>query len=89
MAGEARCRRSRRPDRFRGPGAGPHRPFCRLISGSCATGAAASSPRLIELQAFPSLYGFQTLVADAYRDTYAIAPEWSAYLSGLNAESYA
>ena len=47
------------------------RPFCRLISASCATQHGRITPRLVELQAFPSLYGFQTALADAYRDTYA------------------
>ena len=46
------------------------------------------TPRLVELQAFPSLYGFQTALAEAYREAYQLRPEWSAYLSGLSHDSY-
>ncbi len=89
MAGEARAAAEAVvPDRFRGPGAGPHPAFLQVDFGLVRDEGGRITPRLVELQAFPSLYGFQTALADAYRDTYAIAPEWSAYLSGLNAESY-
>jgi hypothetical protein len=89
MAGEAgAAAEAVVPDRFRGPGAGPHPAFLQVDFGLVRDERGRITPRLVELQAFPSLYGFQTALADAYRDTYAIAPEWSAYLSGLNPESY-
>jgi hypothetical protein len=76
------------PDRFRGPGAGPHPAFLQVDFGLVADESGGVAPRLVELQAFPSLYGFQTALADAYRETYAIAPEWSAYLGGLDEHTY-
>ena len=47
------------------------------------------TPRLIELQGFPSLYGFQWLLEKEFRAHYpAIPGDWSPYFSGLTAESY-
>jgi hypothetical protein len=47
------------------------------------------APRLIELQGFPSLYGFQWLLDKEYRAHFpAIPADYSPYFSGLNLESY-
>ncbi|HEX5760676.1 MAG TPA: hypothetical protein VF121_15925 [Thermoanaerobaculia bacterium] len=46
-------------------------------------------PQLIELQAFPSLYGFQWLLDRVYREHYDIAPGLTTYFDGLDEESYA
>ena len=47
------------------------------------------APRLIELQGFPSLYGFQWLLDKEYRAHFpAIPADFSPYFSGLTAESY-
>ena len=47
------------------------------------------TPRLIELQGFPSLYGFQWLLEKEFRAHYpAIPGDWSPYFSGSTAESY-
>jgi hypothetical protein len=50
-------------------------------------------PRLVELQAFPSVYGYQTELCAAYRDSYSFfqesgAPQLEVFLSGLNQETY-
>jgi hypothetical protein len=47
------------------------------------------TPRLIELQAFPSLYGFQFLLLGCMRRAFpAIPREWTSAFSGLKDESY-
>jgi hypothetical protein len=47
------------------------------------------TPRLIELQGFPSLYGFQWLLERAFRANFpAIPRDWTPYFGGLTAESY-
>lgn len=47
------------------------------------------TPRLIELQAFPSLYGFQLLLLHCIRKTFpAIPRDWTSAFSGLKDESY-
>jgi hypothetical protein len=45
-------------------------------------------PELIEMQGFPSLYGYQSLLDDATRTVYDIPAPFSAYYSGLNKTSY-
>lgn len=48
-------------------------------------------PQLIELQGFPSLYGFQWLLARSYREHFtegmaALPPQWSPYFVGSEEE---
>ena len=45
-------------------------------------------PKLIELQGFPSLYGFQSFLADCYQSSYNLPTDWDIYFSGLNKETY-
>lgn len=45
-------------------------------------------PRLIELQAFPSLYGFQWLLDQAFRRHFDIPASMSPYFSGLDERTY-
>ena len=45
-------------------------------------------PKLIELQGFPSLYGFQSFLGDCYREAYDLPENMDVYFSGLNKESY-
>jgi hypothetical protein len=46
-------------------------------------------PRLIELQGFPSLYGFQWLLARAYEECHGLPPTLTPYFDGLDADRYA
>jgi hypothetical protein len=46
-------------------------------------------PRLIELQGFPSLYGFQWLLARAYEACHGLPPGLTPYFDGLDADRYA
>lgn len=46
-------------------------------------------PRLIELQGFPSLYGFQWLLEQGYRRHFADIPaDWTPYFNGLDVGGY-
>ncbi len=45
-------------------------------------------PKLIELQGFPSLYGFQSFLGDCYQEAYNLPDKRSIYFSGLNKDSY-
>ena len=44
------------------------------------------SPRLVEMQAFPSLYGFQAALAESYAHTFQL--NLPTFLSGLNRDTY-
>jgi hypothetical protein len=76
------------PNRFRGPGAGQRPMFVQVDFGLLRDSAGRIVPRLVELQAFPSLYGFQTALADAYREAFDIPAGVDSHLSGLTAEQY-
>ncbi len=45
-------------------------------------------PQLIEMQGFPSLYGFQDDISNAFRKFFAIPDNFSHLFSGLNSEKY-
>lgn len=45
-------------------------------------------PRLVEIQGFPSLYGFQLTMAQAYRDVYDLDPALRTILGGMDEAAY-
>ncbi len=46
-------------------------------------------PRLIELQAFPSLFGFQLLLLDCLRKAYPVIPRnWTSSFGGIKDDAY-
>ena len=45
-------------------------------------------PRLVEIQAFPSVYGYQAVLGNGYRACFELDPALGMYLSGLNERSY-
>jgi hypothetical protein len=45
-------------------------------------------PKLVEIQGFPSLYAFQPMLAQTYRDFYEFGNELSLFLGGLDSSSY-
>jgi hypothetical protein len=54
----------------------------------CAEGGRLV-PRLIELQAFPSLFGFQLLLLDCIRKAYPVIPRnWTSSFGGIKDEAY-
>ena len=45
-------------------------------------------PKLVELQAFPSLYAYQPVLAQAYIDVFGLDPRLRYFLSGLDPRRY-
>jgi hypothetical protein len=45
-------------------------------------------PRLVEIQAFPSVYGFQAVLCDAYRQAFDLPSGLGCFLGGLDEEGY-
>jgi hypothetical protein len=45
-------------------------------------------PKLVELQAFPSLYGYQAVSAQQYMDSYGLRKDLGIYLGGFDHDSY-
>ncbi|HEX7357776.1 MAG TPA: hypothetical protein VF270_08730 [Ignavibacteriaceae bacterium] len=64
-----------------------HPPFLQLDFAITKTGEKFL-PRLIELQAFPSLYGYQVYLNDIIRKHFDIPVGFHSYFSGLNKIAY-
>src|SRR5438128_8556702 len=65
-----------------------HPNFLVIDFGICAEGDRLV-PRLIELQAFPSLFGFQLLLLHCMRKAYpAIPRNWTSSFGGIKDEAY-
>ena len=45
-------------------------------------------PRLVEIQAFPSVYAYQSVLGCAYRETFVLDGELGTYLGGLSETGY-
>src|SRR5437588_10656408 len=70
------------------PRESPHPNFLVVDFGICTEGGRLV-PRLIELQAFPSLFGFQLLILDCYRAAYpAIPRDWTSSFGGIKDDAY-
>lgn len=76
------------PDRFHGPNAEALPTFLQVDFGLVRGASGAIEPRLVELQAFASLYGFQLAVAEAYREAFSLDPSHGIFLGGLQAREY-
>ena len=76
------------PDAFRVPNCPPLPLFVQADFGIARGAQGEWEPRLVEIQGFPSLYGFQTMLANAYRDVYELDPALGTILSGLDESGY-
>jgi len=50
--------------------------------------ASRLTPRLVEIQAFPSVYGYQVALSGSYREAYSLPDDLSCFLSGLDEAGY-
>lgn len=70
------------------PNESAHPNFLVVDFGICTEGGRLV-PRLIELQAFPSLFGFQLLVLHCVRKAYpAIPSDWTSSFGGMKDDAY-
>jgi hypothetical protein len=77
------------PARFRGAESSePHPTFLQVDFGLVRRASGDIEPRLVELQAFPSLYGFQMALADAYCEAFRLPAGLDEYLGDLTRDSY-
>lgn len=76
------------PERFRIPGR-PDKPHFMTVDFGLVRGAdGLLQPKLVELQAFPSIFGYQDVLCEEYRSIYGLAPELSPYFGGLDQAGY-
>jgi hypothetical protein len=76
------------PERFRVPNESPHPMFIQVDFGLVRDADGELEPKLVELQAFPSLYAYQPVLAQAYIDVFGLDSELRFFLSGLDSNSY-
>jgi hypothetical protein len=90
MTGEAAAAAERVvPERFRGAASSePHPTFLQVDFGLVRDAGGVVAPKLVELQAFPSLYGFQVALAESYRHAFALPGPVDEYVGGLTRDSY-
>ena len=51
-------------------------------------GAGQLVPRLVEIQAFPSVYAYQAALCDAYSEVFNLPGGLGSFLSGMDEEQY-
>jgi hypothetical protein len=76
------------PPEFNVPNEAPHPMFIQVDFGLVRNTDGELQPKLVELQAFPSLYGYQTVLAQTYIDVYGVDRNLKYLLGGLDYESY-
>jgi hypothetical protein len=85
------------PAEFRVPNEPVHPMFVQVDFGLVRDAGGELQPKLVELQAFPSLYAYQVTLAQSYIDVYGLSgfglrasggPELNYFLSGLSETSY-
>lgn len=76
------------PANWRVPNENTHPHFLTFDFGICKDQSGKLIPKLIELQGFPSLYGFQSHLAKTFQESFKLSPELTPYFNGLDEESY-
>jgi hypothetical protein len=76
------------PPEFNAPGEGAHPLFVQVDFGLTHDSGGHLRPKLVELQAFASLYGFQPALAEAYQDAWQLPPDLQVFLGGLTRPAY-
>jgi hypothetical protein len=76
------------PAKFRVPNEPSHPMFIQVDFGLVRDSAGELQPKLVELQAFPSLYAYQPVLAQAYIDVFSLDARLRYFLGGLDSASY-
>jgi hypothetical protein len=80
------------PAEFKVPNEASHPMFVQVDFGLVRDGDGQLQPKLVELQAFPSLYAYQAFLSQLYIDVYGLNDPASGslqyFLSGLTTDSY-
>lgn len=76
------------PPEFRVPGQNAHPHFMTVDFGLVRDEEGRLAPKLVELQAFPSIFGFQPGFAQAYKETFALDDRFESIYGGLDEAGY-
>jgi hypothetical protein len=76
------------PARYNVANESPRPMFLQVDFGLVRNAEGELEPKLVELQAFPSLYGYQPVLARQYIESYALPADLGIYLGGLDDDTY-
>src|SRR4030095_1107403 len=76
------------PPGFNVPRESPHPMFVQVDFGLVRDTTGKLQPKLVELQAFPSLYAYQPVLARSFMEVYGLDESLRYLLSGLDSASY-
>jgi hypothetical protein len=76
------------PEQYNVPNENPKPNFMTVDFGLVRNPDGTLSPKLVELQAFPSIFGYQDILAQQYIETYNLNPNFNRYLGNLNEQTY-
>jgi hypothetical protein len=76
------------PEAYRVPGEDKHPHFMTVDFGLIRDAAGELQPKLVEMQAFPSVFGYQAELAKAYRDVYGLGGELEWFFGGMDEGRY-
>ena len=76
------------PPEFNVPRESPHPMFVQVDFGLVRDASGTLQPKLVELQAFPSLYAYQPVLARSFLEVYGLDENLRYLLSGLDSASY-
>ena len=76
------------PAQWNVPNETAHPHFLTFDYGLCKNDKGEITPMLIEMQGFPSLYGFQAHLAKSFKKEYDLDESLTPFFNGLNEQSY-
>ncbi|HEX4155255.1 MAG TPA: hypothetical protein VHY48_06545 [Acidobacteriaceae bacterium] len=76
------------PAEFYAPGENEHPHFMTVDFGLVRNEAGELQPKLVEMQAFPSIFGYQPVLAEAYREVFGLDAGLEDLLGGLDDAGY-
>jgi len=76
------------PAEFRVPGEDEHPHFMTVDFGLVRGPNGSLEPKLVEMQAFPSVFGYQAVLAQAYKEVYELDEQLEYLFSGMDDAAY-
>jgi hypothetical protein len=76
------------PEPYRVPNENRHPHFMTVDFGLIRNSDGSLSPKLVELQAFPSIFGYQDILARQYIESFHLDPNLQQYLGDHTEQSY-
>ena len=76
------------PNQYRVPNDNPRPNFMTVDFGLVRTADGGLMPKLVELQAFPSIYGYQAMLSEEYRRTYGLGEGLEGRLGDVSETRY-